>query len=254
MPQAPLRSRVEAGRRPVRPGRFDPAELAGLPAPVQRYFRAALRPGQPMIAALTLEHAGTFNLSERGERWLRFSSRQRVVLAQPGFDWDARIRLLPGLAIRVHDAYVDGCGILTARLLGLPLVNQRDSPELARGELMRFLAEAAWYPTALLPSQGVQWTALDASRARADFADRGSRVSLEFDFGTDGLITTVRAEDRGRTVRGRTVPTPWEGRWSHYAERDGMQVPLEGEVAWLLADGRKPYWRGRVTRLEYQHA
>jgi hypothetical protein len=25
-------------------------------------------------------------------------------------------------------------------------------------------------------------------------------------------------------------------------------------VAWILPDGRKPYWRGRVTRLEYEHA
>lgn len=31
-----------------------------------------------------------------------------------------------------------------------------NTPELARGELMRFFAEAAWYPTALLPNQGLQ--------------------------------------------------------------------------------------------------
>jgi len=249
-----LRSRLEAGRRPIQPARYDPGELTGLPLNVQRYFRIALQPGQRMISAVTLDHAGTFNMSERGARWLGFSSSQRVVLARPGFDWDARIRLLPGLAFRVHDAYVAGEGILDARLLGLPIVKLRGTPELARGELMRFLAEAAWYPTALLPSQGVQWTPVDDRHARATLADGSLQVSLSFGFGTDGFIESVRAEDRGRMVRGEVVPTPWEGRWSHYAERDGMQVPLEGEVAWLLPDGRKPYWRGRVTRLEYEHA
>lgn len=249
-----LRSQLEAGRRPVQPDRCDPRELTGLPEPVQRYFRAALQPGQRMLAAATLDHAGTFNMSERGERWLEFTSSQRVVLARPGFDWDARIRLLPGLAFRVHDAYVAGEGILHARLLGLPIVNLHGTPELARGELMRFLAEAAWYPTALLPSQGVQWTTVDDRSARATIADGGTRVSLTFGFGTDGLIESVRAEDRGRTVAGKVVPTPWEGRWTDFAERGGMQVPLEGEVAWILPDGRKPYWRGRVTRLEYEHA
>ena len=203
-----------------------------------------------MISAVTLEHAGTFRL---GERWLDFTSSQRVVLSQPGFDWDARIRLLPCLAFRVHDAYVAGEGILSARLLGWPILSLRGTTDLARGELMRFLAEAAWYPTALLPSQGVRWTAVDDRRARATFADGRAQVSLTFSFGTDGLVEAVRAEDRGRMVRGEAVPTPWEGRWSHYAESDGMQVPLEGEVAWILPEGRKPYWRGRITRLEYEH-
>jgi len=249
-----LRSRLEAGRRPIRPEHYDAGELVNLPAPVRRYFEAALQGGQRMISAVTLEHEGTFNISERGQRWLEFSSSQRVVLSRPGFDWDARIRLLPGLAFRVHDAYVAGEGILHARLLGLPIVNLRGTPDLARGELMRFIAEATWYPTALLPSQGLHWTAVDDRHARATFADGGTQVSLTFGFGTDGLIETVRAEDRGRTVAGKVVPTPWEGRWSCYAERGGMQVPLEGEVAWMLPDGRKPYWRGRVTRLEYEHA
>jgi hypothetical protein len=48
--------------------------------------------------------------------------------------------------------------------------------------------------------------------------------------------------------------TPWEGRWSDYAERDGMKVPTKGEVAWLMPEGRKPYWRGEVTRLDFSLA
>lgn len=31
--------------------------------------------------------------------------------------------------------------------------------------------------------------------------------------------------------------------------RDGMLVPLEGEVAWLLPEGPKPHWRGRIISL-----
>ena len=43
-------------------------------------------------------------------------------------------------------------------VLGLvTVVDMADTPELARGELMRFFAEAAWYPTALLPSPVVRF-------------------------------------------------------------------------------------------------
>ncbi|HXH12974.1 MAG TPA: DUF6544 family protein [Alphaproteobacteria bacterium] len=46
--------------------------------------------------------------------------------------------------MRVHDAYGAGQGLLQAKLIGLvPLVHQRDTPEMAEGQLMRFLAEAA---------------------------------------------------------------------------------------------------------------
>jgi hypothetical protein len=30
-----------------------------------------------------------------------------------------------------------------------------------------------------------------------------------------------------------------------------MRVPMSGEVSWILPEGPRPYWRGRVTRLEY---
>lgn len=53
-----------------------------------------------------------------------------------------------GLMVRVQNAYIAGEGILHALLFGLvvSLVNLRGAPEVAQGELMRFLAEAAWYP------------------------------------------------------------------------------------------------------------
>jgi len=47
---------------------------------------------------------------------------------------------------------------------------------------------------------------------------------------------------------------PWEGRFWNYAVRNGMRVPLEGEVAWIHPEGAKPYWRGRITRLDHEFA
>lgn len=250
-----LRARLEAARRPVRPAGVDLREIDGLPAPVQRYFRSVLENGQPMIAAAAVEHSGTFNMGETDDRWKPFISTQRVVTQRPGFDWDGRVAMMPGLPVRVHDAYVTGEGILQASLLGLvPLAALRGAGEVARGELMRFFAEAAWYPTALLPSQGVRWEAVDDRSARGTLTDGAITLTLLFGFDDAGLIETVRAEARGRTVGGKIVPTPWQGRFWNYQARGGMRVPIEGEVAWLLPDGPKPYWRGRIERIEYERA
>ena len=250
-----LRDRLEAGRLAATRKVFDQSELEGLPAPVRRYFLAVLEDGQPVVTAVSMEHTGTFNMSESAEQWKSFTSNQRVILRRPGFDWDGRIAIMPGVHVRVHDAYVAGEGILHAAVLGVaPVADSRGSGEIARGELMRFLAEAAWYPTALLPGQGIRWEAVDDQSARATLKDGDLSVTLLFRFGGDGLIDTVHAEARGRMVNGTPAPTPWQGRFWNYAVRDGMRVPLDGEVAWLLPEGPMPYWRGHVTDLRYELA
>ena len=163
--------------------------------------------------------------------------------------------MMPGLTVRMHDAYIAGKGILHASLFGLlPLVNMRDTPEMAQGELMRFFAEASWYPTALLPSQGVDWEAVDDTSARATLKDGETTFMLLFRFNEKGLIEAVRAQTRGRTLEGKLVPTPWEARWEMYETRNGMLIPVSGEVGWILPKGPKPYWRGRITKISYEFA
>lgn len=248
-----LHTRMEAARVPIAPTAYDPRELEGLPAPVQRYFRTVLKEGQPLVEAISIEHTGTFNMGETKEQWKPFSSTQSVVIQRPGFIWDARIRMAPGMTAHVHDAYIAGDGILTAKLFGLlTVMKQPSTPELAHGELMRFFAEAAWYPTALLPSQGVTWEAIDDSQASATLTDGTVTVKLVFQFDAEGLISSVRSDGRYRAVDGVQVAAPWQGRFWGYETQDGMLVPLDGEVEWLLANGPKPYWRGRIQRIQYE--
>ncbi|HEX5050249.1 MAG TPA: DUF6544 family protein [Planctomycetota bacterium] len=247
-----LLDRLAAAQRPVTPTAYDPLELEGLPAPVQRYLRAVLQPRQAMAAAVHVEHTGTFDMGRQRPNWRAFTSTQRISARPPGFVWDARIRLLPGLGVSVHDAYVAGQGVLRAAVLGLwPVADQRGGVDLAVGELMRYLAEAVWHPTALLPSQGVRWRGVDERSARATLADGDVEVSLLFHFDDHGLVDTVSAEARGRLVGAESVPTPWQGRFWNFAQRSGMRVPLDGEVAWLLPEGPRPYWRGHITDLAH---
>jgi len=249
-----LLQRLEAARVNTPPARFDLRELDGLPEPVARHLRQVLPEGASIIRAADVVHAGTFNLSQTDEQWKPFTSRQRVVTQRPGFVWDGRVAMAPGLAVHVHDAYVDGEGILEPAILGLfTLVNLRDRGEVARGELMRFMAEAAWYPTALLPSQGMCREPIDDRSARATLSDGDVRLTMTFHFGNDGLIDTIRAEDRGRTVGDRVIPTPWEGRMFDYQRRQGLLVPIRGEVAWLTPEGRLPYWRGTIKELRFEY-
>jgi hypothetical protein len=254
-----LQDSLEAGRIDGRsdgttpPTRYDARELEGLPAPVERYFRAVLKDGQPIVTAATIDLAGTFNMSPTGEQWKPFTSRQRVTTRRPGFLWDAKISMLPGVTVRVVDSYIVGNGLLHATIQGLfTMAGIQGDGEIARGEFMRWFAEVPWYPTALLPSQGVRWEAVDDRSANATMVDGQLSLSLLFRFNDGGLISSFRAAARGGMVGDKMVMAPWEGIWSNYQTRDGVQVPCTGEVAWMRPEGRKPYFIGTVTALSFE--
>ena len=232
---------------------FNPAELTGLPQPVVRYFRTVLDDGQPMVRHVLLTQRGQFLVRPRPDGWRPFDATQHFTTHPGGFVWDARIRMAPGLTIRVRDALVDGAGSMVGRLMCVwPLVSVADTPEIAAGALQRYLAESVWFPTALLPSQGVIWTGLDDSSARAALTLGATTVSLDFSFGPDGLIKGVFTPARPRDMKGRAVSTPWQGHFVRYENHGGMKIPMAGEVEWVLPEGPQKYWRGEITSVVFE--
>ncbi len=248
------RLRAAAGASASAARVYREADVAGLPAPVRRYFAYALRDGQPLITYARLEQRGTFRMSAREDSWRPFEAVEHFVPAAPGFVWDARIAVLPGAAVRVRDSYVDGSGRMRADLLSLVPIVDGYGRAFDEGALCRYLAEAPWFPTALLPASGVSWAPIDDTHARATLTAPGVSVSIEVEVDGDGRIVSVFAPWRPRDVKGRAVPTPWGGVFRDYDERQGMRVPTAGVVRWWI-DGREyPYWRGTATAFTFEFA
>ena len=236
---------------------YSEAELVGLPAPVARYFRKALKPGQPIIKRARVTWKGEFNMGEPGkDNWKPFTAVQDFVPSAPGFVWDARIAMAPGVNALVRDGFVDGAGSMLAKVMGLITVaDSHDKPALAIAALQRYLGEAVWFPTALLPSQGVKWESINEARARATISGGGVTTSLEFRFGADDLIASAYASERVFDD-GKSPPTPlpWQAHNLSYGEFNGVKVPVESTVEWLFPDGAYAYWRGRPSKIEYEYA
>ncbi|MBC7897530.1 MAG: hypothetical protein H7066_19075 [Cytophagaceae bacterium] len=227
----------------------DLSALDSLPAPVQRYLREVLKQGQPMIQQVRLTEEGTFLTRPENDGWGRFTATHDIVPVPAGFVWDARISMGPGITVRVRDSFVNGAGSMFGSVHGMfRVMSMENTPEMAEASLQRYLAEAVWVPTSLLPVSGVQWTALDSASARATLTSASTRATLDFHFDpATGLVSRVFAEARGRAVGGSVVPTPWQGRWSEWSMRNGMKIPSAGEVEWLLPEGPQPYYRGRLA-------
>ncbi|MBK7974301.1 MAG: hypothetical protein IPK07_13825 [Deltaproteobacteria bacterium] len=252
-----LRAGAVASRATTIPTAFAPAELAGLPAPVARYLGAVLPPGQRPIRHARVTWAGEFNLGRPGaERWVRFTAVQDFEPEAPGFVWDARMAMVPGVEVWVRDRLVAGEAEMRGAVAALvPVVKVRGTAPLASAALVRYLGETVWLPTALLPASGVRWEALEADAARATLAAGATTVSLDFRFGADGLVTSLFASERSfDDGKHPPEPRPWRARILAWEERHGVTVPSEAVAEWLLPQGAFPYWKGRVLGVDYELA
>lgn len=234
---------------------FDPHDLAGLPEPVQRYFRTVLPEGQPSIRRAHIVWRGEMNLGKPGkDNWKPFEATQDYVPSAPGFLWAARVAVGPATTVLVRDAFIDGVGSMRGAVFGLvPVVRSEGTLEIANSALQRYLGEAPWFPTALLPSEGVVWTTLDSARAVATLRGGLTTVSVDFRFADDGTPHSVHVPDR-LYDKGRDAPAlrPWQGRFLGFRRWHGLLVPDGAIVEWLLPTGAFAYWRARPTAIEYE--
>lgn len=227
-------------------------DFDNLPAPVARYFRFALKDGQPVVCTAKIKHAGEFKLNGK---WIPFDSEQHFSARPPAFVWDADMKMNPLLNVRVRDAFTDGKGAMNAKILGLfSVMNAHDGVKLDAGALQRYLAESAWLPTALLPSENLHWTAIDENRASATLTDGKTTVSLEFRFNDAGELTEAFTPARFYGTNGEYETFPWLCRLWSYEERGGMMIPIEGEAEWQMPEGAAPYFKGRIIEAQYDFA
>jgi hypothetical protein len=226
---------------------IDDQTLADLPAPVARYLRLAL-PVRHAIEEVRITQTGTLRTDATAERWMPFEAEHLVVPPAAGFLWNARVQVAPLLHVRVRDALIDGIGAGHVSLMSaFPVSAATGGLEMNSGSLHRYLAEAVWYPSALLPSSQLQWTPINANKALATLTKDRVSVSLEFRFGDSGEVTGIYTPARWGTFAGGYRQVPWEGHFREYRERDGLLVPTQADVGWYIDGEWRAVWKGTVA-------
>jgi len=230
---------------------FKKEDLEGLPEPVKGYFNKVMKEGQPYIDTVRLKQRGEFRVGgDNSSPWRSFTATQHYSINPPGFIWDAEIDFFPLVPVRVVDRYKNGEGSLQGKLLSaINVADAKPSPEMNSGELLRYLGEAVWFPTALLPDQGVQWESIDNNTARATIEDQGIQASALFHFNEENEVVKIHAEKRYRQEDNSSKP--WTGYFEDYEKRNGILIPLKGEVGWDLEEGYLSYWKGSIKEIEY---
>ena len=205
-------------------GRFDHHETDDLPAPVQRYFQAAVSQGSPLLRTVRITMTGHIKIG----RWIPFRAEETLT-PHRGFVWAARA----GGIITGSDRYIDGDGAMDWSILGLLPVMRATGPDVSRSAAERAAAEAIWVPTSLLPRFGAAWSAPGPTDISVNFGIDDHHVTLGISLTPEGHPQSVHFDRWGDPDRNGSVGLhPFGGEFTSHATFGGLTIPTEGRLGW----------------------
>ena len=218
--------------------------LSGLPDPVAHYLNTALPDDLPVIKTVRLRHEGFFRTG-LDKKWEKIKGEQYFSGIEPGFVWKGATRLFTAI-----DSYVSSKGNLSVWLFSVIRIADKRGNEMDDAEIIRWLAESALVPSNLLPSEKLEWEAIDAATAKLKFIANGKVLSFLVRFNSHNEIEEVETE---RPFNDKSMQR-WKGRFRTYKKIEGFRVPTELEAIWIINGVEKPYARFRITKIEFNCA
>ena len=204
------------------PETFSYGQLDGLPRPVQLYFRHVLKEGQQYTAFARIRHAGWFKTGLDRD-WVAITGEQYYTVKKPGFIWKGETSMFTA-----RDMFLNDKGALKVTFFSVFTIVNAEGPAYNQGELLRWLGECVWFPTALLPGEYVSWSAVDSSTAMLNMNYKGISIYYRVSFNEKNEISRMETK---RYMDGNRLET-WIGTPSDYREINGTVIPVKIEGAW----------------------
>ncbi len=222
------------------------AQLAGLPAPVQRYLTYAGVIGKKPVSTVRLKMQGDFRTSPEQD-FFDIHAEEYYTMSPPSLFWHGEMKMAPFVTVAANDTYADGRGNMWIKLLSTFIIENATGEHMNDATLMRYLNEMVWFPTAYL-GDNVSWEPIDEFSARVSITDHGRTASAEVFFNEQGQMINFKAPRFcSPTQKLETWTTPF---WN-YKEKSGFHIPTGGEGVWKLETGDFAYIRLTVTDIEY---
>jgi hypothetical protein len=209
---------------------FDPASVAHLPTPVQRYLSHAIAPGTPLASAVRLRMHGAIKL----KRWRPFKAEE-VIVRDRGMIWRAHVKI-GGMTIHGFDGFVDGAGAMRWQLCRLIPMLQASGPDITRSAADRFAAETIWLPSVFCGDE-VSWNGDDPLVAHARFDVDGSAEDLALTL-SQGSLQSVALPRWGNPDGGAFREIDFGAVVEQEATFDGYTIPARMRAGWYFGTDR----------------
>jgi uncharacterized protein DUF6544 len=227
--------------RPAPAGTISDADLAHLPAPVQRYLRRANVVGQPRVRNFHVRMHGRIRNSRDG-RWMPLAAEQYNVVDEPArlFYLNASMFAMP---VQGYHRYVGPSATMIVKAAALVPVVDVAGPEMNQGETVTMFNDMCVIAPASLIDPAIVWESVDDRTARASFTNAGHTIRAELSFNDVGELTNFWSDDRYQTSPdGKSVKeVRWSTPLSNYRSFGPVRLASGGEARWHEPGGDYAY-------------
>ena len=227
------------------------ADLAPLPAPVQRYLRFAGVVGQPQVHNWRVEFVGRIR-SAADAPWMEFTAEQHSITDPPKrlFMMDAKMK---GLPVHVYHSYVDAEARMQVKLLALYPMVDTGGFDFNTAETVTVFNDMCIMAPATLISPAISWEEIDNRTVRATFTNAGHTIRAVLYFDDSGALVNFTSDDRpalapdGKT----TIPQRWSTPLTQYRAFGAFRLASHGDARYAPTSGEFSYVELDLKEVEY---
>lgn len=223
-------------------------DITHLPGIVQQWLKRAGVIGQEVTRQAWLRQIGRMKTKPDGP-WMPFEATQGFNIQEPAFVWNTKVEMGPFLYLVGRDKYYKGFGLMTIKLLSLfKVVDEGPNDKIDSAAMLRFLSEMSWFPSAAL-SPYINWTAIDATTAKASMHYQGQSVAGIFTFSETGDFLSFSTQRYFGGGEDATLEK-WLIEAVDHKTLGGYRIPYRSKVTWQLAAGDFHWLDVEVTHME----
>jgi hypothetical protein len=225
-----------------------PISRANLPSAVQRWLDKTLPPDQELPTSIRIEQEGTMEIRDR---WTPFQASGIYEASPLSFNWQARLRMLPGMWVVAEDGHADGQGWGSARLWGIISMGSRSDREVLTAQMVRNLGELPWLPAFALADTNLKWSDEGETSFSVQASAGDQEVSVCFEINDQGEIIRAYSPSRPYDVPDGYAAAPWFYTFSEHRQVNGWHIPTDAIATFEKKDGPWEYFRGKITDVIY---
>jgi hypothetical protein len=207
-------------------------DLEPLPAPVQRYLRAAGVLGQPEVHSFFVRMHGRIR-SGNEERWIPLSAEQYNVVAPA-----TRLFYLRGsmftIPVQGYHRYLGSEASARVKAAALLPVVDMSGTEMTQSETVTLFNDMCVFAPATLVDPAITWEWADDRTVVAHFTNAGHTIRAELSFNDRGELVNFRSNDRYQASPGGKAArkTPWATPLGEYHLFGSVRLASTGQGRW----------------------